>query len=621
MYRFGLTFGGIKKKRPAVEDGSRPNVAAFFEALRLQLLVLQTTYNAVYDAAHIIDATGDELDLWGETFDKPRYDGESDVNWALEFSGVTTEYVEIAYDASLEFSDELTIDIRFKLDNLTANQVLFSRGANNQEITVLSTGAVRWEPKALVAATSLPGVVLAGVWYHLRVIYDASDKAYIYLGELDGELAEIGNAAVLGNLTALSGAIYIGRSRGGTAYPVTGKIDEVRAVAAVVETADGDEVPPYVSHALYTTALMLHCDEGTGITANDETANGNDGTLNGTVVWYQMVATDEPQGYLARLLEHLRRLQDGLTEQAVIDAIDYLGATFTPTISVLEYQPHYRERVQSSNDPEDTYKLGDAWGLANGLDYLTGSAVLERIPTYDEAKQLAAAVLDVAPGRMRVQLVNERPGVNPEGWRLRATAYGDAFAAPLIWDDNYPIDLTGVAGLGDYDIIGTDCWTLNVATGELEGTGGTGGATVNHIILPKLGDNLLFDERDIYIDTTLRINDVGAGSAGLCLRYQDSGGEFYYVAFDTNGASRYAIFYWNGLAFTTLKGWTALGIDMSSNRRVECWIEGQNLRLHIGGTVIESAFALGNDITDAGRFGFNKNDKNVDIYVDELKYW
>jgi len=78
----------------------------------------------------------------------------------------------------------------------------------------------------------------------------------------------------------------------------------------------------------------------------------------------------------------------------------------------------------------------------------------------------------------------------------------------------------------------------------------------------------------------------------------------------------------NGAAWVVEKAWAATGIDMSVQREIEIWIRDNTLfTLRIDGAVLCTEHDVGPDITDAGEFGFVTTQTEVDINVDEYRYW
>jgi len=134
-------------------------------------------------------------------------------------------------------------------------------------------------------------------------------------------------------------------------------------------------------------------------------------------------------------------------------------------------------------------------------------------------------------------------------------------------------------------------------------------------------------EKNIYIYarayfTTAGINPIHY--AGFAFRYQLTD-EIYAVVFNDPsgmGAWEYAIMYFDGLAWNIRKPWAVTGFDMSAMREIEIWIRDDTLfTVRIDGAVIVNEHAVAADIITRGEFGFVTAQTEVDINVDEYRYW
>jgi hypothetical protein len=84
MSRFTQTFNALYRKLP-FSDEARTILRAWAEAVRQEILDLQTETNNVYDATWITTATGGDLDKWGEVLEVPRDPPEkSDVAYRVD---------------------------------------------------------------------------------------------------------------------------------------------------------------------------------------------------------------------------------------------------------------------------------------------------------------------------------------------------------------------------------------------------------------------------------------------------------------------------------------------------------------------------------------------------------
>ena len=101
--------------------------------------------------------------------------------------------------------------------------------------------------------------------------------------------------------------------------------------------------------------------------------------------------------------------------------------------------------------------------------------------------------------------------------------------------------------------------------------------------------------------------------------------EWYAVVFNDPrgfGAWEYAIMYFDGIVWNIRKAWAVTGFDMSVMREIEIWIrDDTNFSMRIDGNVIITEHAVAADIVLQGKFGFVTAQTEVDINVDEYRYW
>jgi hypothetical protein len=418
MSRFGLKFGILRRHPPFDQDADheKPVLTAVLGAIKNAFATVMGTLNDVWDGRWIATADTESLDEHGDAMNVPRYDGEADDNWAVELSGADADYVKVDYAASLDFSDALTVDIRFKLDDLTSARIVYSRSVDEQEIHVLIDGKVRWKPKSTVTCETGAGAITTGTWYHVRATYDVAGNAEVYVGESGGKFSQKASVAAAGNLGSGAWDLYVGRRNGAPANPTDGVIDEVRAVGAVVPTVDGvTEVPEYLM-PITDTKLLLHLDEGAGTAAADESGYDNDGELQGAAAWYSMAGNDW-SGYRVRLDEAWKDAGEALTIEAIENAVELVGADFDPVLTVDDIQQRYEDRwlfykalelgAAPGRLPFSVFGRGAPAPCPGELGRFTVVVVLSRVPTADEALELGAAVWDVKWAPARVLLVTD----------------------------------------------------------------------------------------------------------------------------------------------------------------------------------------------------------------------
>jgi hypothetical protein len=645
MGRFAQTFNWLFSRLP-FSDEARVTLRVWAEALRRELcgptasgLNLQDQINNLYDAAFISTASGVDLNEWGAVLGLERETCEADVNYGVECFGPVTDYIRVAYAASLDVTTQLTVDIRFKVDNLAAHQDLYSRNAGHQELRVLNTGAITWNPLPAVIATSAAATVVPGSWYHLRAIYDNVAGAEVYLGQAGGVFTLIAAAAAAGLMTAGAWPIRIGQRFSGI-NPLNGVVDEIRAVAGVIATVSGVTEVPECLTAETGTKMLLHCDEGTGAVALDVSGFGNNGALQGNADWYSMVATGWP-GYQARVLAEWRTTFAALTVQAISDAVDAVGALYLPPISTVRVHEYYRPywagaaygRREDGVDPADAVSLGDSWGLTK-QDRSTFGVEINRSPSAAEALALAAAIQEVKLGFARGHVIADMGLPLPPRYRAFAEAYS-AKQLAWAWDDNFLRGVGAVFTDRYNNVVGAGAGWIYTGT-TLQGVAGMNNPLADVLVprqdLPAANnyeDTVVIDEKNIYVAAramfTLPGGPVGAADfAGFVFRYQDLTDEFYAIVFQDPGTGwEWSIQRFTGAAWVVEKAWAATGIDMGAAfRDVEIWIRGDTLiTVRIDGVVLATEYDVGPDIITAGEFGFVTAQAAIDMEVDEYRYW
>lgn|GEM_PF-1975725 len=103
---FAQTFNWLYSRLP-FSDKARTRLRVWAEAIRQELLDLQTEADGVYDAIFITEADGTDLDEWGEVLELPRLPAESDaayrakllLEWQSSFDALTVQAVTDTLDA------------------------------------------------------------------------------------------------------------------------------------------------------------------------------------------------------------------------------------------------------------------------------------------------------------------------------------------------------------------------------------------------------------------------------------------------------------------------------------------------------------------------------------------
>ena len=171
-------------------------------------------------------------------------------------------------------------------------------------------------------------------------------------------------------------------------------------------------------------------------------------------------------------------------------------------------------------------------------------------------------------------------------------------------------------------------WTYVGPPYELLGDASANAALADVIIATHGWERPLLPEKNIYMYAQAYFTTAGVNPlhyAGFIFRFQGATDDFYAVVFnDPSGAGvwEYAILYFDGLFWNVRKAWAVTGFDMSVMREIEIWIrDDTNFSMRIDGNVIINEHAVAADIIIAGEHGFVTAQSEVDINVDEYRYW
>ena len=204
----------------------------------------------------------------------------------------STDYGIVPDSASLDIAGALTAEAFVNLKTLNSQSIILSRWEGSDYSWTLYYAAdgrvffyVRTpDNSGYVQATAPAGTIRAGSWQHVAGVIDPTAKvvsvyvdgtrrasvAYTYAG------ARVG-AARLG--------INGGPIAGGAQYVGDATIDEVRISSTARYTAASYTVPTTAFTADALTVGLYHLDEGTGATAADSSASGNNMSLQGDPEW------------------------------------------------------------------------------------------------------------------------------------------------------------------------------------------------------------------------------------------------------------------------------------------------------------------------------------------------
>lgn len=196
----------------------------------------------------------------------------------LQFDG-QTNYIEIPHQSVLSLTNNFTVEAWFNAQTLEGYRRMFSKfpgfGYGLVGSSLLFT--TYWIQDYATAAQ-----LTAGTWYHLAIVFDASNSVYFYL---NGELVK--TVAGESPATLAAGALEIGRKAEGHDEYWHGQLAELRLwnrakTAAEIQAGKscrlvGDE-PNLVGY--------WPLNEGVGTTIQDKTSNANHGSIRGNNVFW-----------------------------------------------------------------------------------------------------------------------------------------------------------------------------------------------------------------------------------------------------------------------------------------------------------------------------------------------
>ena len=196
----------------------------------------------------------------------------------LQFDG-QTNYIEIPHQSVLGLTNNFTVEAWFNAQTLEGYRRMFSKfpgfGYGLVGSSLLFT--TYWIQDYATAAQ-----LTAGTWYHLAIVFDASNSVYFYL---NGELLK--TVAGESPATLAAGVLEIGRKAEGHGEYWHGQLAELRLwnrakTAAEIQAGKscrlvGDE-PNLVGY--------WPLNEGVGTTIQDKTSNANHGSIRGNNVFW-----------------------------------------------------------------------------------------------------------------------------------------------------------------------------------------------------------------------------------------------------------------------------------------------------------------------------------------------
>lgn len=206
------------------------------------------------------------------------------VGSALTFNG--DGYVDMGDPSDLEgFGDSVTVSTWVKIDDTSKTQTIvgkdriYSLDLYNGHFRFL-TGQGSWGSDAVVSSVS----PVEGEWYHVRAVYNGSEKRLYVNGELNGSTSASGNLGT-NSLPFAIGAYYTGASWDSH---LNGSVDEVRVYDTAVSeslsrypAAGVSETSSYESSAMQVSSVE---EAWTDVELQNATATITWRTTDGTVL-------------------------------------------------------------------------------------------------------------------------------------------------------------------------------------------------------------------------------------------------------------------------------------------------------------------------------------------------
>lgn len=229
-------------------------------------------------AGEVIDSTGNGLDgvRMGSATTAP-----AQVCNGAALNG-STDFVEIADNALLDISDNLTVMTWIRPNSIPGSGLMSILSKDeNYEFHINSSANINWWWNNAGGSTrqfNSSGVTLTpGTWYHIAIVYSNSGSQIIYIDGINR-----GSTAYAENLINNNDPLQIGADQGFNGREFDGMIDEVRIYNAALSAAQVGvammETRPCPTDALAYYAM----DEITWGSVVDSSGNGNHGVAVGT---------------------------------------------------------------------------------------------------------------------------------------------------------------------------------------------------------------------------------------------------------------------------------------------------------------------------------------------------
>ncbi len=232
----------------------------------------------------------------GTATNTPTYNATGKVDGAMQFDGTSNEHVLVSHDASLDFDTTSfsyggwfyptafpeAYSIPFHKGGSTGTldgyDIEFSRPADDD-----SAVACQADGTSLMCTPFMSGAPALNTWHHLFVVTDqTADEVRTYHNGVLYDTNDISGMGGYGNTEDLQMGIGDGGS-----WDYQGRSDDLRVYDRALSAAEVFALYDCQETSDITSNLQGHwaLDESAGTNANDETANGYDGTLYGNPTW------------------------------------------------------------------------------------------------------------------------------------------------------------------------------------------------------------------------------------------------------------------------------------------------------------------------------------------------
>lgn len=263
--------------------------------------------------------------------------------WEVEFMTTVlqldgqTNYIEIPHSSVFEMTNNFTVEAWFSAQTLEGYRRIFSKfpGFGSGLVGNALLFTIYWVKDYVINAQ-----ITAGTWYHVAVVFDASNSASFYL---NGDLVQ----TVTGETpaTVSTGPLEIGRKGEGRGEYFHGQLAELRIWNKARTQA---EIQASKSYRLFGNEPNLVAywplDEATGSTIQDKTSNANHGSIRGAVLW-----SSAPLDLGAAELNTAAKLlqeQAAATSAANPPAETSVAVKTAPTPVIIELEPQTPEALE-----------------------------------------------------------------------------------------------------------------------------------------------------------------------------------------------------------------------------------------------------------------------------------